>query len=106
MSFEPVTSDNFQEQVIKSSLPVLVEFGATWCQPCKRLEPDLEKLITVWAGRVRIGKVDVDVDPDLAMRFQIMGVPTVILYKNGQAVQRITGFLPIQKLIDKFEPYL
>ena len=106
MIFEPVTSENFQEQVIKSSVPVLVEFGATWCQPCKRLEPELEKLKTVWAGRVRIGKVDVDVDPDLAMQFQIMGVPTVILYKNGQAMQRITGFMPIQKLIDKFEPYL
>lgn len=106
MNFEPVTSENFQEQVIKSSVPVLVEFGATWCQPCKRLEPELEKLKTVWAGRVRIGKVDVDVDPDLAMQFQIMGVPTVILYKNGQAMQRITGFMPIQKLIDKFEPYL
>ena len=106
MIFEPVTSENFQEQVIKSSVPVLVEFGATWCQPCKRLEPELEKVKTVWAGRVRIGKVDVDVDPDLAMQFQIMGVPTVILYKNGQAMQRITGFMPIQKLIDKFEPYL
>lgn len=106
MNFEPVTSENFQEQVIKSSSPVLVEFGATWCQPCKRLEPELEKLKTVWAGRVRIGKVDVDVDPDLAMQFQIMGVPTVILYKNGQAMQRITGFMPVQKLIDKFEPYL
>jgi thioredoxin 1 len=106
MNFEPVTSANFQEQVIKSSVPVLVEFGATWCQPCKRLEPELEKLKMVWTGRVRIGKVDVDVDPDLAMQFQIMGVPTVILYKNGQARQRITGFMPVQKLIDKFEPYL
>ncbi len=105
-SFELINQANFEKDVLKSTKPVLVEFGAVWCGPCKRLEPELEKLSKTWTGKVRVGKIDVDESSDLAMQYQVMGVPTVILFVNGEVAQRLTGFQPVEKLIEKFEPYL
>ncbi len=106
MSMEPIDSGNFEQEVINSDQPILVEFGAVWCAPCKRLEPEMEKLQTNFGNRVRLGKVDVDDSSDLAVNYSVMSVPTLILFIGGQERQRVTGFIPLPKLIEKFEPHL
>jgi thioredoxin 1 len=105
-SFPTVNEDNFDSDVLSSAIPVMVEFGAEWCAPCKRMEPLLAQLAEQWAGKIRIYKSDVDESADLAMRFQVMGVPTMILFVNGQAAERLTGFQPKDRLVDKFGPFL
>jgi thioredoxin 1 len=104
--FFHITDANFEQEVLKSSGPVLMEFGATWCVPCKQLEPELIKLGGEWGGKVRLAKADVDESPDLAMKFGVMGVPTIILFVGGQAKQRLTGYQPRQRILEKMGPYL
>lgn len=104
--FIHVDEKNFEQEILLSNAPVLLEFGASWCAPCKRLEPLLMELGDLWGERVRLAKADVDECVNLAMKFQIMSVPTVILFKRGQIVESMIGFQPRQKLIEKFEPYL
>ncbi len=106
MSLEPIDSGNFEQKVINSDQPILVEFGAVWCAPCKRLEPEMDKLQANFGNRVRLGKVDVDESSDLAVNYSVMSVPTLILFVGGQERQRVTGFIPLPKLIEKFEPHL
>ena len=102
-TLEPVTSANFDEKVLKSKQPFLVEFGAVWCGPCKRLEPELAKLQTRMGGKVIFGKIDVDEASDLALRFMVFTLPTVLLFVDGQLRQRVSGFQPIQRLLEQFE---
>lgn len=104
--FFPVNQENFETEVTKSQLPILVEFGATWCGPCKMLEPALKQYVQGLNGKVRLGKIDVDESADLTQRFSVMGVPTVILFKGGKAVERISGYLPKDRLAGKFNPHL
>jgi thioredoxin 1 len=106
MSFEQITNENFEQEVIKSATPILVEFGAVWCAPCKRLEPEMEKLKAAWGEKIRLGKIDVDSSSDLAVQFSVMSVPTVILFVDGKERQRLIGFVPLAKMIDKFQPHL
>ena len=94
-----ITTDNFQAQVLDSELPVLVDFGADWCPPCKMLDPIVDGLAQKYEGTMRIGKIDVDVHPDLQMQFGVMGLPTLILFREGAPVQRIVGF-QIEKQIE------
>jgi thioredoxin 1 len=101
-----VNEDSFATQVLQSALPVMVEFGAEWCAPCKRLEPELEKLAVEWTGKVLLTHVNIDQNSGLVGKFGIMGVPTVILFVNGREVQRFTGLTPRDKIIQKFFPYL
>ena len=106
-SFFHITEANFEQEVLKSASPVLLEFGAVWCAPCKQLEPELARLGTSeWAGKVRLAKVDVDENPDLTMKFGVMGVPTVILFVGGEAKQRLSGYQPRQRIIEKMGSYL
>lgn len=101
-----VSEAAFSQQVLKSALPVMVEFGAEWCGPCKRLEPELEKLAAEWAGKVVLMHVNVDQAASLVASFGIMGVPTVILFVNGKEMARFTGLTSRDKIIQKFAPYL
>jgi len=103
---ETVGKDTFEREVLMSNVPVLVEFGAVWCVPCKRLEPLLEQLAVRWQGKARIARLDVDESADLAIRYQIMGVPTVILFSGGSEQARVAGLQPLDRLLDKFEGYL
>ncbi len=105
-AFETISEKEFEQRVLGSEKPVLVEFGAVWCGPCKRLEPELARLGEEWADRLRIISVDVDEASDLAMQFMILSVPTLILFQNGEAVKRVSGFQPLQRLKETFEPYL
>jgi thioredoxin 1 len=85
------TDQNFEEEVLKSNEPVLVDFWAEWCMPCKMLAPTIDKLATDYTGKVKVGKLDTDSNRDVAMRFSISAIPTVILFKGGEIVQRFVG---------------
>ena len=89
-----VTDDDFETEVLKSEVPVLVDFYATWCGPCKSLAPIVEELATEYEGRAKIFKVDIDQAPGVASTHGIMAVPTLILFKDGKAQQMMTGFKP------------
>ncbi len=101
-----ITQDNFEQTVLNASLPVLIEFGAEWCGPCKRLEPELEKLENEWSGKFTLAHINVDQNPDLVMNYGVMGVPTVILFKDGELMDRFTGFKPLPKIKEIFGKFL
>ena len=94
-----VTTNNFEEEVLKSDKPVLVDFWATWCGPCRMLAPTVEAIAEEKADVLKVGKVDVDQEPELARRFGIMSIPTLILFKNGEAVKQTMGFQPKDALL-------
>jgi len=105
-SFLHIDDNNFEQEVQKSLQPVVLEFGAVWCQPCKQLEPVLLKLGEEWDGKVRMAKVDVDESVNLTMKFQVMGVPTVILFVAGQPAARFSGYQSRERILDKLSPHL
>ena len=86
-----LTDDNFEAEVLKSDKPVLVDFWAEWCMPCKMLGPTIDKLAKDYNGKVKVGKVDTDANRDVSMRFGISAIPTVILFKGGQVAQKFVG---------------
>jgi thioredoxin 1 len=96
----------FQNEVIESAEPVLVDFTAVWCQPCKMLDPVVEELANDWEDTVRVFKLDVDEHPNVAMNYQIMGVPTLMLFKDGKPVERVTGYQPKDRIEKKFNPHI
>ncbi len=101
-----VTTANFQEQVLHATLPVLVDFGANWCPPCKMIAPLVEAIAQKYSGQLAVGMVDDDTDPEIGPRYDVQGLPTLILFQNGQPVQRIVGFRPQHQLEAMLQPYL
>ena len=101
-----VTDENFQEEILEAELPVLVDFGAVWCGPCKMLDPVVEELAGDWLGKVKVAHIDVDHSPNSAMQYQVMGVPTLMLFVSGAPVERTTGYMPKKKVISKLEKHL
>jgi len=85
------TDQNFEQEVLQSSQPVLVDFWAEWCMPCRMLAPTIEKIATSYAGKVKVGKLDTDSNRDTAMKYGISAIPTVILFRNGQVAQKFVG---------------
>ena len=101
-----VNESNFENEVVKASTPVLVDFWATWCGPCKALTPTLETIATERAGRVKIVKVDVDGSPNLAAKFGIRSVPTLLLFRNGERVDQLIGNVPKGQIEDVLKKVL
>jgi thioredoxin 1 len=98
------TDGNFDETVLKSGGPVLVDFWAEWCGPCKRLAPTVDALASEYAGKVSVGKLNVDENPNVSFKYQVRGIPTLLLFKGGQVVETLVGLAPkedLKKAIDK-----
>jgi thioredoxin 1 len=101
-----VTDANFQKEVLESQTPVLVDFWAEWCGPCKMIAPVVEQLANDFDGKLRVGKVDVDSNQQTAMAFGIRSIPTLLIFKNGKVVEQIVGAVPKQALADKVTKHL
>ena len=89
-----LTEKNFEEEVLKSEIPVLVDFWATWCGPCRMLAPTIAKIAEEQHGVIKVGKVDVDEEPELAAKYGIASIPTLMVFKNGQMVKSSIGVVP------------
>ena len=95
-----ITKENFESVVLKNELPELVDFWATWSGPCKMIGPIIEELSDELEGKVVFGKLNVDLQPELAMEFHVMSIPTLILFKNGEIANKKIGFMPKEKLVE------
>lgn len=94
-----ITKENFEQVVLKSDKPVLVDFWATWCGPCKMLSPIIEEVRKETEGRAVVGKINVDEQQELAMQFGVMSIPTLLVFKNGEIVKKQIGFIPKQAVL-------
>ncbi|MBR3031792.1 MAG: thioredoxin [Clostridiales bacterium] len=95
-----LTKDNFEQEVLKSSLPVVVDFWATWCGPCQMLAPILEEVANELDGKIKVGKVNVDEEMELAMGHKIASIPTLLLFENGEIKKKSLGYLTKDQLLD------
>ena len=98
-----VTTGNFEEVVLKSDIPVLVDFYADWCGPCKMMSPVIDKLADEYEGRIKVGKINVDENSELAMKYGVMSIPNMKFFKGGQVVYEVIGAVPKPAMKQKFE---
>jgi thioredoxin 1 len=101
-----LTDSNFVSEVLESDQPVLVDFWATWCGPCKMIAPTIEELASDYHGKARIGKVDIDQNQEVAMQHGIQAIPTILIFKNGEVVQRFQGVSPKAALSEALDAAL
>jgi len=101
-----VTDDTFEAEVIQSATPAIVDFWAAWCAPCHMIAPILEEIAEEYDGQLKVAKLDVDQNPQVATQFGIMSIPTMILFKDGGAVERLMGYMPKERLLEKITPHL
>src|SRR5687768_5822163 len=101
-----VTDQSFEQEVLRSDTPVLVDFWATWCGPCRMVGPVLEEVANEQGDKIRVAKLDVDANPITAGRFGVRAIPTMIVFKNGREADRIVGYHPKPQLMQKLNPHL
>jgi thioredoxin 1 len=101
-----VTDDTFGAEVIQSDVPAIVDFWAPWCAPCHMIAPILEEIAADYDGQLKVAKLDVDQNPQVATQFGVMSIPTMILFKDGEAVERLIGYMPKERLLEKITSHL
>jgi thioredoxin 1 len=101
-----ITDANFQSEVLNSDKPVLIDFWAVWCGPCKMIAPVVEEIASEYGGKIKVGKMDVDANQETPMRFGIRSIPTLMVFKGGKVVEQIIGALPKKAMLDKITPHL
>ncbi len=97
---------SFEAEVVRSDRPVLVDFSATWCGPCKRLEPVVHEIADDYDGRLKVVKVDIDKSPGIAAKFAVMSVPTLVLFRDGQVMDQLTGLVAKRVIADRVDKVL
>jgi thioredoxin 1 len=101
-----VTDDTFEAEVIQSNVLAIVDFWAPWCAPCHMIAPILREIAADYDGQLKVAKLDVDQNPQVATQFGVMSIPTMILFKDGEAVERLIGYMPKERLLEKIAPHL
>lgn len=99
------TDDNFEKEVLNSEMPVLVDFYADWCGPCKMMAPIIEDIAAEYEGIVKVGKLNVDESPNISRKYRVMSIPTLLLVNNGEVISNIVGAVPKSQVTDKLEQY-
>ncbi|HOK14331.1 MAG TPA: thioredoxin [Candidatus Kapabacteria bacterium] len=101
-----LTDDTYDEVVLKSDIPVLIDFWATWCGPCRMIAPIIEELAVEYEGKIKVCKLDVDNNQKVAMMYGIRSIPTVVIVKNGEEVDRILGAVPKQHFVERIKNHI
>ena len=96
-----LTVENFETEVLKSDIPVLVDFWATWCGPCRMIAPIIEEIANDYEGKIKVGKINVDEQGELAVKYGISSIPTLLLFKGGEVVKKTLGYMP-KDAVEKF----
>ncbi|MDH7601813.1 MAG: thioredoxin [Armatimonadota bacterium] len=103
---QAITADRFEEEVLKSDIPVLVDFWAEWCPPCKALGPTVDAIADEYAGKMKVYKLDVQTDAAVASKYGVSSIPALLLFKNGEVVERIIGLKPKHEITTRIDPFL
>ncbi len=101
-----ITDGNFEQEVLNSNLPVLIDFWAEWCAPCRMVDPIVEEIANDYEGKLKVGKLDVDANPQVSMKYGVRSIPTLLVFRDGRVVEQIIGAIPKRHLLDKISSHV